>query len=86
MKGRSSVAFSLFSKANFKILLVGDKDVGKTSLIVRYVKNTFVKTKSVSSGIEFYSKTVQVGKDEIALQIWDTVICERHRRQGICTP
>ena len=67
------MAFSLFAKANFKMLLVGDKDAGKTSLVVRYVKHTFLKAKSVTSGIDFYSKTLDVGKDEIALQIWDTV-------------
>jgi GTPase SAR1 family protein len=58
MKGRSSVAFSLFAKANFKILMVGAKDAGKTSLIVRYIKKMFSNSKNVALGIEFYSSTV----------------------------
>ena len=44
MKMRSSVAFSLFAKLNFKIIVVGDKEVGKTSLILRYVKDSFSKS------------------------------------------
>jgi GTPase SAR1 family protein len=58
MKGRSSVAFSLFAKVSFKILMVGAKDVGKTSLILRYIKKTFTKTKTAALGVEFYSNTI----------------------------
>ena len=39
MNKNLSVAFSLNAKLNFKIIVVGDKNVGKTSLIIRYIKN-----------------------------------------------
>jgi len=51
LKVRSSVAFSLNAKTNFKIIVVGDSAVGKTSLIIRYVKGIFSKTYSVSLGV-----------------------------------
>jgi GTPase SAR1 family protein len=48
---RSSVAYSLNAKLSFKLIVVGDSAVGKTSLIVKYVKNTFSKNHSVSLGV-----------------------------------
>lgn len=86
MKGKSSVVFSLFAKVNFKILVVGDKDVGKTSLIIHEIKHTFSNKKNVSLGIYFYSKTIEIDKDEIALQIWDTVQHQLSRLQAILVP
>lgn len=70
---RSSVAYSLNARMSFKLIVVGDAAVGKTSLVLRYVKGTFSKNYSVSLGVEFYSKLVAAEEDEIALQIWDTV-------------
>lgn len=60
MKGRSSVVFSAYAKLSFKMIIVGDKNVGKTSLILRYVKGSFSKPQSNATGIEFYSNTVEV--------------------------
>lgn len=48
---RSSVAFSVNAKINFRIIIVGDSAVGKTSLIVKYVKGTFSKNYNVSLGV-----------------------------------
>jgi GTPase SAR1 family protein len=48
---RSSIAFSLHSKVSLKIIVVGDRAVGKTSLIVRFVKGTFDKNYKVTVGV-----------------------------------
>lgn len=60
MSVRSSIAHTLYSKVNFKVIVVGDKSVGKTSLIIRYVKGIFDKNYTVTIGVEFYSKIVQI--------------------------
>ena len=73
MKGRTSVAFSAYAKLNFKIIVVGHKSTGKTSLILRYVKNNFTPANGTTQTIQFYSSTVNVEADEVALQLWDTV-------------
>lgn len=56
MKKSRSVAFSLNVKLNFKILVVGDKGVGKTSLIIRYVKNSFQNQHQNTLGVDYYSR------------------------------
>lgn len=50
-KARSSVAYSVHAKMNFRIIVVGDSGVGKTSLILKYVKGTFSKIYTVSLGV-----------------------------------
>ena len=73
MKKNLSVAFSLNATLNFRISVVWNKSVGKTSMILRYVKDIFDFNYKVTIGVEFYSKVVQDGAEEVALQIWDTV-------------
>ena len=48
---RSSVAFSVNAKLNFRIIIVGDSAVGKTSLVLKYVKGIFHKNYTVSLGV-----------------------------------
>ena len=48
---RSSVAFSVHAKLSFRIIVVGDSAVGKTSLVVKYVKGIFNKNYMVSLGV-----------------------------------
>ena len=58
----------------FKILVVGEKNVGKTTLVRRYVDGRFMKDTMATIGVDFSLKTVQLEKDsdkEFILQIWD---------------
>lgn len=75
-KARSSVAYSVHAKMNFRVIVVGDSAVGKTSLIIRYVKGVFNKNKTyvASIGVEFYSKMMEIEGEEVAIQVWDTVL------------
>lgn len=70
---RGSVAYSMNSKLSFKVIVVGDLAVGKTSLVMRYIKGTFSKDYKVTVGFEFFSKVVQYEGEEVTVQIWDTV-------------
>jgi small GTP-binding protein len=70
---RSSVAFSVNSKLSFKIIVVGDLAVGKTSLVMRYIKDIFSKDYKVTVGFEFFSKVIKHNNEEVTVQIWDTV-------------
>ncbi|MFW9854810.1 MAG: Rab family GTPase [Candidatus Thorarchaeota archaeon] len=64
-------------KYSFKLLLVGEPEVGKTSLIKRYVDDFFKEGYQITLGVDFLSKTVilqdpKTGEDrELSFQIWD---------------
>ncbi len=55
-----------------KAVVVGDAAVGKTSLLVRYVKGIFNPTYILTIGVAFHVKDIVVGENVLRLQIWDT--------------
>jgi len=66
----------------FKLVVLGESGVGKTSLLLRYVQNQFsIATKS-TIGSDFLSKEIMADGKPIALQIWDTAGQERFQGLG----
>lgn len=64
-------------KKTLKVILLGDSNVGKTSIIRRYTKNDFsVSTMATVSG-GLAVKEIEISKTKIELQIWDTAGQER---------
>ena len=63
----------------FKTLLIGDANVGKSNLLLRYVKNEFVPDMKSTVGVEFGSKILKIYGINIKVQIWDTAGQERYR-------
>lgn len=62
----------------FKIVLIGDSNVGKSCIAVRYSKGSYEETLS-TIGAEFYWKTLYRQDKKIKLQLWDTAGQERFR-------
>ena len=63
----------------FKVLLLGDSDVGKSSLILRYTEETFNSKLVNSIGVDFKMKKKEIDGKIIKVQIWDTAGHERFR-------
>ena len=63
----------------FKVLLVGNSDVGKSSLILRYVDQIWNDVFVPTIGVDFKVKSLEVENKSIKLQIWDTAGQERFR-------
>ena len=63
----------------FKILLVGNSSVGKSSLFLRFVDDIWNETFVPTIGVDFKIKTIEVEKKNVKLQIWDTAGEERFR-------
>ncbi|CAK91195.1 unnamed protein product (macronuclear) [Paramecium tetraurelia] len=63
----------------YKIILVGDQGVGKSSILLRYTKDLFNREYNVTIGLEFASKKVTVYDYALTLQIWDTAGQEAFR-------
>ncbi len=56
----------------FKIIIAGSQDVGKSSLLLRYVDNTFSGNMLSTIGVDFKFKTITINNQKVKLQIWDT--------------
>ncbi|VDO11395.1 unnamed protein product [Rodentolepis nana] len=63
----------------FKILIIGNSSVGKTSFLVRYAEDSFTSAFVSTVGIDFKVKTVFRQEKRVKLQIWDTAGQERYR-------
>ncbi|KAI8928097.1 P-loop containing nucleoside triphosphate hydrolase protein [Entophlyctis helioformis] len=65
-----------FSSGPKKVLVIGSAASGKTSVVQRYVSNTFSADYEQTFGSELYAKTTTEGK-KYSLQIW---CCGGHER------
>ncbi|XGW12555.1 hypothetical protein V3C99_013327 [Haemonchus contortus] len=63
----------------FKLLIIGNSSVGKTSFLFRYCDDSFTSAFVSTVGIDFKVKTVFRGDKRVKLQIWDTAGQERYR-------
>ena len=63
----------------FKVLLLGDSGVGKSSILLRYTKNQFTADMRSTIGVEFGIKYLTLDNLQLKVQIWDTAGMERYR-------
>lgn len=63
---------------HFKVLLIGDPNVGKTSFVQRYANNTFKSDYKGTVGVDFALKVLRISGDTtVKLQLWDVAGQER---------
>ena len=63
----------------FKIILLGDSSVGKTSLILRFCDNKFMEIGTSTIGVDTKTKDIRHNGKKIELEIWDTAGQERFK-------
>lgn len=63
----------------FKVLIIGDGGVGKTTLTHRYLSGVFKEVYKMTLGMDFYIKKVDLNKKTIKLHIWDFAGEEKFR-------
>lgn len=63
----------------YKLVFLGDQSVGKTSIINRFIFDTFDGKDHPTVGIDFISKTLYYDDKAVKLQLWDTAGQERFR-------
>eukprot|EP01084_Bolivina_argentea_P113778 202714_1 len=62
-----------------KLVLLGDAAVGKSCLVVRFVRDEFFEYQEPTIGAAFLTQTVQLEDATVKLEIWDTAGQERYR-------
>ncbi|KAJ1927359.1 hypothetical protein IWQ60_002991 [Tieghemiomyces parasiticus] len=67
--------------ATFKLLLIGDSNVGKSNILLRFTDDTFLPPEEASAtiGVDFKVKLVDIDDERYKLTIWDTAGQERFR-------
>ena len=63
----------------YKIMVLGESKVGKTSLIKRYTKDQFGGVYLTTVGMDFQDKIIEIEDKKVRLQVWDTAGQERFR-------
>ncbi|KAK8563531.1 hypothetical protein V6N13_006267 [Hibiscus sabdariffa] len=76
--GSSSGHSSGSCDLSFKILLIGDSGVGKSSLLVSFISAS-AEDLAPTIGVDFKIKLLTVGGKRLKLTIWDTAGQERFR-------
>ncbi|XP_068591477.1 ras-related protein Rab-42b isoform X2 [Cebidichthys violaceus] len=64
----------------FRIIMLGDSTVGKSSLLKRYTEDLFLESINQTVGVDFYVHFLEVEPGvRVKLQFWDTAGQERFR-------
>ncbi len=64
----------------FRVILIGDSTVGKSSLLRKFVDDAFFDVSDPTVGVDFFARVVAVGNGRrVKLQLWDTAGQERFR-------
>jgi GTPase SAR1 family protein len=61
----------------FKMVLLGESAVGKSSLVLRFVRGQFHEYQESTIGAAFLTQTVSVDDTTVKLELWDTAGQER---------
>lgn len=63
----------------FKIILVGDSDVGKTCMVQRFKSGIFIEKQQNTIGVDFTVRNLDIDGRKVKMQVWDTAGQERFR-------
>ncbi|XP_044023080.1 ras-related protein Rab-32 isoform X1 [Siniperca chuatsi] len=79
----AGISVTLCTDKLFKVLVIGDLGVGKSSIVLRYVNKRFDERYKASIGVDFALKTIEWdAKTVVRLQLWDIAGQERFKKMS----
>lgn len=69
---QSEVPMSSGRVCHFKLVLLGDTAVGKSCLVVRFVRDEFFEFQEPTIGAAFLTQSVALESATVKFEIWDT--------------
>lgn len=63
----------------FNVMIIGDEKVGKTAILERFLKKTFLSERKQTIGIEHYDKVIRYNEKDFLFKVWDTAGQEKFR-------
>ena len=63
----------------FKIVVIGDSNVGKTSIVDRYSTDNFIEQRKNTIGVDFTVITRSIDDENVNIQFWDLAGQEKFR-------
>ncbi|CAF1390975.1 unnamed protein product [Adineta steineri] len=60
-----------------KVLIIGESDVGKSRLLLRFTDNIFDEDKAATIGVDYKVEQLEINDNRVKLIIWDTAGQER---------
>ncbi|XP_012675248.2 ras-related protein Rab-5B isoform X1 [Clupea harengus] len=76
--GRPNGSLPQTKICQFKLVLLGDMAVGKSSLVLRFVKGQFDEFQETTIGAAFLAQSVCLDDTTVKFEIWDTAGQERY--------
>eukprot|EP01061_Rhynchopus_euleeides_P023456 TRINITY_DN3816_c2_g1_i1.p1 TRINITY_DN3816_c2_g1~~TRINITY_DN3816_c2_g1_i1.p1 ORF type:complete len:201 (+),score=79.92 TRINITY_DN3816_c2_g1_i1:49-651(+) len=68
------------TQLSFKLVLLGESAVGKSSIVLRFVRQDFLEHQEATIGAAFLTQVVNLGDQQsIKFEIWDTAGQERYK-------
>nr|XP_033795373.1 ras-related protein Rab-33B [Geotrypetes seraphini] len=67
----------------FKIIVIGDSNVGKTCLTYRFSSGCFPGHTEATIGVDFRERVLDIDCEKIKIQLWDTAGQERFRKSMV---
>lgn len=70
------------SSQRYKIVLLGEGRVGKTSILLRYIKGEYSDQQISTLQASYLDKRINIGTLQVQLSVWDTAGQERFHALG----